>query len=211
MEAMWMRVNPLVMQAVDVAGSGRIGEVTGVRADLSKRFLYDPAHRLFDLSAGGGALLDLGVYPVHLVWMVLGRPETVTAVGRLSPTGSDLVAALQLSYPDGQVAQVHTSAAGYSPDTGLILGTDGWIRLDRRMHHPSALTIWTEEGVETVPATEYGSGYGPQVAEVERCLRAGLTESPHIPLDETIGILELLDQARSQLGVRYLADSEGTI
>jgi predicted dehydrogenase len=207
MEAMWMRLNPLVLQAVEIARSGRIGEVTSVRADLSRHFDYDPKHRLFDLDAGGGALLDLGVYPVSFVWAVLGSPDSMTAVGRLSPTGSDLVAALQLSYPGGTVAQVLTSAAGDSPDTGLILGTGGWIRLDPRIHRPRTLTVSTPDGVETIRGTQDGNGYGHQVAEVERCLGVGLTESPTLPLDDTVAILELIDEARAQLGVVYAADS----
>ncbi len=207
MEAMWMRLNPMLRQVVDIAGSGRIGDVTSVRADLSRRFEYDPGHRLFDLAAGGGALLDLGVYPLTFVWMVLGAPDAVSAFGQLSPTGSDLVAALQLSYPGGKVAQVHTSAAGFSPDASLVLGTGGWIHLTPRIHRPRTLTVWTSEGEETIHGTEEGNGYGLEVAEVERCLRAGLTESPAIPLGDTVGILRVIDQARAQLGVVYAADA----
>lgn len=208
MEAMWMRLNPMVRKVVEIAGSGRIGDVTSVRADLSRRFEYDPHHRLFDLAAGGGALLDLGVYPLTLVWSLLGAPESVAAVGRLSPTGSDLVAALQLSYPHGKVAHVHTSAAGPSPDAGLVLGTAGWIRLEPRIHRPRTLTVSTTDGVESIHGSEDGNGYGLEIAEVERCLRSGLTESPSIPLDDTVGILRIVDEARAQLGVVYAADRE---
>jgi predicted dehydrogenase len=203
MEAMWMRLNPLIRRAVDVARSGRIGDITGMRADLSKHFPFDPGHRLFDLAAGGGALLDLGVYPLHFVWMVLGAPTGLAVGGRRSPTGSDLVAALQLSYPDGVVAQVHTSAAVDSPDTGLILGTRGWVRLDVRLHHPDSITVSDADGVEVLTGSPYDAGYGPQIAEVERCLRAGLVESPAVPLDETVAILDLIDRARAELGVVY--------
>jgi predicted dehydrogenase len=207
MEAMWMRLNPMIHQVVEIARSGRIGDITSVRADLSRRFEYDPNHRLFDLAAGGGALLDLGVYPLTFVWALLGAPDSVTAVGRLSPTGSDLVAALQLSYPLDEVAQVHTSAAGFSPDAGLILGTGGWIRLEPRIHRPRTVTVWTPDAVQTIEGSEEGSGYDLEVAEVERCLRAGLTESPSIPLDDTVGILRVIDEARAQLGVVYPADT----
>jgi len=138
--------------------------------------------------------------------MVLGQPRTVAAVGQLSPTGSDLVVGVQMSYPGGAIAQVHTSAAGDSPDSGLILGTKGWVHLDGRIHHPSSVTISIRDETETIPATEYGSGYGPQIAEVERCLRAGLTESPYVPLDDTVALLEVIDDVRAQIGVRYAAD-----
>lgn len=206
MEAMWMRLDPLVAQAVELAQSGAIGEITAVRADLSRWFSYDPHHRLFDLDLGGGALLDLGVYPLHFAWAVLGAPSAVSATGQLSPTGSDLVSALQLSYPSGAVAQVLTSAGSNSPDTGLILGTEGWIRLAPRLHRSETVTVRTADGERVLHGAREGNGYLPQVAEVERCLRAGLGESPRLPLDETVAVMEVLDDARRQLGVVYAAD-----
>jgi len=209
MEAMWMRVHPLIRQARDLVDDGEIGQVVGVRADLSKYFPYDPAGRLYDLAVGGGALLDLGVYPVTFAWMFLGRPQSQAVAGSLAPTGSDLTAALQWSHADGRVAQIYCSAAGYSPYAGLITGTDGWLRLEGRVHHPTKLVVHSSGGDRVIEAPEQvGNGYGYQVAEVARCLRAGLTESPYVPLDDTIGVLELLDDARHQLGVHYPADDE---
>ncbi len=210
MEAMWMRVDPLVRQTLDRLAAGAIGDVIAVRADLSKHFEYDPAGRLFDLAVGGGALLDLGVYPVTFAWLVLGRPEAQTVTGALAPTGTDLTAALQWGYADGRLAQIYCSAASYSPYAALITGTDGWLRVEGRVHHPSAITVHSSTGDEVIEAQPVvGHGYGHQVAEVARCLRAGELESPLVPLDETVGVLELLDDARRQLGVRYPADAEG--
>ena len=206
MEAMWMRLNPLIVRAREIAASGRIGDLIGVRADLSKRFDYDPEHRLFDLAAGGGALLDLGVYPVNFAWIILGRPDTVQAVGGLSPTGSDATVALQWGYADGRFAQIQSSALGDNPYTGLITGTGGWIHVEARLHRPEAITVCTAEGPEVIRADSPGNGYRPEVSEVERCLRTGETESPLVPLDDTVAILELIDDARAQIGVHYPAD-----
>ena len=209
MEAMWTRLNPLIRRAVDVAQSGRIGDVVGVRADLSRRFPFDPQHRLYDLATGGGALLDLGVYPATVAWLFLGRPETVQAVGSLSATGSDITAAVQWGYPDGRVAQLYCSAAGGSPLAALITGTTGWISIEPRIHRPARLVVHDTNGDEVISAQDQpGNGYALEVLEVERCLRAGATESPLVPLDETVAILEVLDEARRQLGVRYAADEE---
>lgn len=207
MEAMWTRLNPLIRHASSLARSGRIGDVLGVRADLSMHFAYDPAHRLFDLGAGGGALLDLGIYPATVAWLLLGRPDTVQATGSLAPTGSDLTAALQWGYRDGRVAQIYTSAAGISPFAALITGTDGWISVEPRIHRPQRLVVHDDDGDEVIaPEPEPGNGYRSEIAEVARCLRAGELESPLVPLDETVGILEVLDEARRQLGARYPAD-----
>jgi predicted dehydrogenase len=206
MEAMWMRLDPLVQQAVEIVRSGEIGDVTTVRAELSMHFPFDATHRMFDLSAGGGALLDLGVYPLNFVWAILGAPSGVSATGRLSPTGSDVLAGLQLSYPDGAIGQVLTSAVGPSPDTGLVVGTKGWLRLEPWLHRAERIVVSTEAGVREIPGQRAGNGYRPQIAEVERGLREGLLESPHLPLDDTVAILDVLDRARSHIGVVYAAD-----
>lgn len=207
MEAMWLRCHPLIRRVAELAAGGAIGDVVGVRADLSKRFDYDPAGRLFDLRAGGGALLDLGVYPAHFTWLLLGRPDTVHAIGSLAPTGADLTAASQWGYRDGRVAQLYSSAATDSPYAALVTGTAGWIRVETRLHRPSAITVRTAAGEQTVAAEPVtGNGYRHEVAEVERCLRAGLVESPLVPLDDTVGVLEVIDECRRQLGARYPVD-----
>jgi len=211
MEGMWMRMNPSIRRAVELAHSGRIGTITAVRADLSRLFPYDPAHRLYDLAIGGGALLDLGVYPAAFAWLVLGRPDTVQAVGSLAPTGSDLTTAMQWGYAGGQVAQIFCSAAGPSPYTALVTGTGGWVRVETRIHRPTAITVGTggnndlvQEVFDAGPIV--GGGFGHEVTEVARCVAAGLTESPLAPLDDTVALLEVFDQARAQLGVRYPQD-----
>jgi predicted dehydrogenase len=210
MEAMWTRLNPLIRHAVEIAHSGRIGDVIGFRGDLSRHVPFDAAHRLYDLEAGGGALLDLGIYPVTVAWLFLGRPDTVQAVGSLSPTGSDATAAMQWGYADGRVAQLYCSAAGDSPFAVLVTGTDGWISIEPRIHRPERMIVHDATGDEVINADdEPGNGYALEVLEVERCLRAGQLESRLVPLDETVAILEVLDETRRQLGVRYAADLEG--
>ncbi len=208
MEGMWMRLNPLIRRAQEIAASGRIGELISVHSDLSRRFEFDPAHRLYNLAAGGGALLDLGVYPATFAWLFLGRPDTVHATGSLSPTGSDVTAAMQWGYRDGRFAQVSCTALGQNPLTGVVTGTDGWISIGKRVHRAPYITVHDGAGEEVLTQTVQGEGFGPEVVEVERCLRAGELESPLVPLDETVAILDVLDGARAQLGARYQADQE---
>ena len=209
MEAMWTRLNPLIRKAVELTQAGEIGDVLAVRTDLSKLFPYDPSHRLYDLAAGGGALLDLGVYPATVAWMFLGRPDEMQAVGTLAPTGTDVTVGQLWRYDRGPIASLYCSAAGPSPFGGLINGTDGWISIEPRLHRPDRLLVHRGDDTEVIAAPAVsGNGYVLQVQEVERCLDAGLTESEFIPLDDTIGILEVLDEARRQLGVRYPADDE---
>ena len=209
MDGMWMRLNPLIIQAQQIARSGRIGELISVHADLSHLFEYDPKHRVYDLAAGGGALLDLGVYPATFAWLFLGRPDTVEAIGALAPTGTDASVAMQWAYQDGRFAQISCTTRGTNPLTGLVAGTNGWISIGGRVHRAPFITVHDESGDEVLRQTIKGAGFNHEIAEVARCLRAGEAESPRVPLDETIAILDVLDSARAQLGVRYPADEVG--
>ncbi|MGX7828928.1 Gfo/Idh/MocA family protein [Actinokineospora sp. 24-640] len=207
MEAMWMRMNPLVRHAVELAEGGAIGRVLSVTADHGQRFPFDPAHRLFDLGAGGGALLDLGVYSATAAWLFLGEPSGLATTGHLSPTGSDSTLAMQWSYEDDRYAHVACTTEASTPCQVLVTGTEGWLRIGTPLYRPSELTVHTRAaGTEVRTEALAGNGYGPQVAEVERCLRAGLAESPLVPLAETVAIMALMDRARADLGVRYPAD-----
>jgi predicted dehydrogenase len=208
MEGMWMRFNPLIRDAQRIAASGAIGTVRSVRAELSRKFPFDASHRLYDLAAGGGALLDLGVYPATFAWLFLGAPLRVQAIGALSPTGSDATAAMQWAYADGGFAQLSCTAELRTDAPALIAGTGGTIEVHSSIHRPTKLVVTGAEAEVLVsPATE-GNGYRTEIAEVERCLRAGEIESPTAPLEQTVAILGVLDEARAQLGVRYSADEE---
>jgi predicted dehydrogenase len=206
MEGMWMRLNPLIIRAQQIAVSGRIGALISVHADLSHLFEFDPKHRVYDLAAGGGALLDLGVYPATFAWLFLGRPDIIQTIGALSPTGTDASVAMQWGYPGGRFAQISCSAQGTNPLTGLVAGTAGWISIGGRVHRAPFITVHDESGDEVLRQTIKAGGFNHEIAEVARCLRAGELESPRVPLDETIAILDVLDGARAQLGVRYPAD-----
>ncbi|HEY0165465.1 MAG TPA: Gfo/Idh/MocA family oxidoreductase [Jatrophihabitans sp.] len=208
MEAMWMRTNPLIRKAQELVAGSAIGELVSVRAELGLGRPFDAAHRLYDLANGGGALLDLGIYPVTFGWIFLGRPQSVALTGALAPTGSDATVAMQWSYPDGRDAQLWCSAPVKAPFRALVVGTEGWIRTEGRFYRPSALTVMTG-GLESRiddPLGAETNGYGPEIAEVSRCLRAGETESPLVPAADTIAIMELLDDARAHLGVRYTGE-----
>ena len=209
MEAMWTRLHPLIRRTQQLIADGRIGELTAVRADLCKDFPYDPSHRLFDLGAGGGALLDMGIYPTTVTYLLTGRPDTVQVTGALAPTGADATVAMQWGFADGRVAQIFTSSRNDSPFAALVTGTGGWISIEPRIHRATRLVVGggsdAPEVIEGPPME--GNGYRLEVEEVARCLRAGELESPLVPLDDTVAILEVLDEARRQLGVRYPADA----
>jgi len=201
MEAVWMRANPLILKAQEMVARGVIGDVVSVHADFSIGLDFDPTHRLYDLANGGGALLDLGVYPMHFASMFLGRPDTQQVLGTLSPTGSDATVALQWGYASGATAQLRCATTALTPGRATIAGTAGSISVEPWFLNPERLVLTTSDGESRVDGE--GTAYGPQIEEVERCLREGLLESPLAPQADTIAILELIDQARAHLGVRY--------
>ena len=201
MEAVWMRANPLILKARDLVARGVIGDVVAVHADFSIEVPFDPTHRLYDLSNGGGALLDLGIYPIHFAWLFLGHPDFQQVLGTLSPTGSDAIVALQWGYTSGAVAQLRCATTARTPGRATIAGTTGSISAEPWFLNPECLVVTTSEGESRVEGG--GTTYGPQIEEVERCLREGLLESPLAPHADTIAVLELIDRARADLGVRY--------
>jgi len=203
MEAMWMRTNPLIRQAQAVIRDGAVGEVRSVRAEMSLGLPFDRSHRLYDLANGGGALLDLGIYPATFAWLFLGRPDRMQLQATLAVTGADATVAMQWQYQDGRDAQLWCSAPLPGPDRGLVQGTAGWIEFHGPFYCPQAFTLGAADGsTERFDAAD-SAGYRPEIEEVARCLRAGLTTSPLVPPGDTIEILSLLDEARAELGVRY--------
>lgn len=206
MEAMWTRFQPAVVRAREIYEAGEIGEVRSVQADLGTVRDVDPADRLFNAELGGGALLDLAVYPVSFAQMVLGgSPTQVHAVGRRETTGVDAENALLLAWEDGRFATAQTSFHSPSPGQARIFGSTGWIDVLPRFHHPTTIVVHRSpddpgERVE-LPAT--GAGYSHEIVEVNSCLRAGRTESTVMPLDDTLAVQGVLAEAADQLGLTF--------
>ncbi len=207
MEAMWTRFQPAIVAARDLIADGAIGEVRQLQADLGVDRPYDPSDRMFDPTQGGGAMLDLGVYPVSLAQHFLGTPDRVTASGSLTPTGVDTEAGVLLSYADGRVATLAVSLRHHSPGAARIVGTGGWIDIMPRFHHPQSIVL-TRKGAEpeTITRPQTGGGYSHELIEVTDCIRAGRTESAVMPLDDTLAVQRILNDICEQLGVVHRED-----
>ena len=203
MEAMWSRFLPSYEALCDVLGEGRIGEPLLVEADFGFRSPIDAAHRHFDLAQGGGALLDLGVYPVQLCSLVLGAPDAVVAQGHVGSTGVDEQVAAVLHHAGGALGVVKAAIRTPMSCTARIGGTEGWIQIPAFMHCPDHITVRDLSGEHRIDAPWEGEGLRFQVHEVHRCLEAGLLESARMPWRETVAIAEVLDTIRAQVGVRY--------
>jgi len=203
MEAIWSRFLPAYRSLVEMIGHGRIGEPLLVEGDFGFRRPMEPDHRLFDVALGGGALLDLGIYPIQLCSLVLGTPEHVVADGVVGGTGVDEVVAAVLHHPGAKLGVVKAAIRVGMSCTARISGTDGWIDLPALMHCPNFLTVTTRAGPERIDGSYEGNGLRFEIEEVHRCLSEGSTESSVMPLDETLALAATLDAIRAQVGVVY--------
>jgi predicted dehydrogenase len=204
MEAVWTRFLPATRRALELIRSGEIGTVRWVQADLGFAATYDPSDRLWDPAAGGGALLDLTVYPLTWALSTLGFPAGVTAAGHLNHDGVDVQNTVTLHYPEGAVAQLVSSLQSNSPGIVTISGTKGWLRTGSPLYNPRSLEYAGSDGTVQVEVFEETTeGFIHELREAARCIRTGLLESPLMPWDDSVRVMELLDGIREQLGVRY--------
>ena len=207
MEAMWTRFFPLMATVREMIANGAIGEVRIVAADFGFRADFDAAQRLFNPALGGGALLDVGVYPVSFASMLLGAPSRIAGMAHLGESGVDEQSAVILGHERGALAICYAAARTNTAQEATVMGSDGRIRIHSEWWHPGRMTLTApgkpDEGFE-FPVE--GNGYNYEAVEVIRCLREGRLESPVMPLDETLSIMRTLDQVRAQWGLRYLGE-----
>ncbi|MFB6835945.1 Gfo/Idh/MocA family protein [Streptomyces sp. NPDC056361] len=204
MEAMWMYCNPLIRRLVELVRDGAIGEVRTVQADFGLAGPFDAGHRLRDPAVGGGALLDLGVYPVSFAQLLLGEPSSVQAHALISPEGVDLNTGMLLGWESGASALLSCSLVADTPLTASVTGTLGRIDVPRGFFFPERFTLH-RHGAEPEEHTNEDDPHSlrHEAAEVMRCLRAGATESPLVPLDGSLAVMRTLDAVRERVGVRY--------
>ncbi|HZX27675.1 MAG TPA: Gfo/Idh/MocA family oxidoreductase [Telluria sp.] len=208
MEAMWSRYLPALEAAKQVVESGEIGPVTQLTADFGFTAHVGPEHRLLNPELGGGALLDLGIYPLSLAAWFLGAVADVRAFGELRDSGIDAHTGFLLRHESGAISNCTASLRGRSPVELTVVGERGFVRVHSLFYRAQAITVEKDDGSKrTIEAPYLGNGYVHEAMEVQRCLRAGLLESPRMPLGETLHLMGVLDTIRSQIGLRYTADA----
>jgi predicted dehydrogenase len=203
MEAMWTRCFPAVHRIAALIADGAIGRVTAIHADFGISGRFEPTHRLRAPELGGGALLDLGVYPITFAHMYLGAPSSVSAWAHFGPEGTDENTAVVLGYESGAVAALTCSIIGDSPRRAIITGTQGRIEVPRDFFRPSGFELWRRDTVERFDDPFEGLGYHFEATEVQNCLTAGRLESDVVPLSETLSVMSTLDAARAKIGLSY--------
>lgn len=210
MEAMWTRFMPAVVEAKRIVDSGEIGVPANVSADFGFTADVGPEHRLFAPELGGGALLDLGIYPLSMASFFLGPVTGVKAQAEMGATGVDVQTAFTLMHKDGGVSSCACSLRSRTPTELTISGTKGFVRLHDRFHNTETISVMLVDGASrserTINLPRSGNGYTHEAQEVGRCIRAGLIESPVMPHEETLSIMGTLDDIRAQIGLKYGAD-----
>jgi predicted dehydrogenase len=199
MEAMWTRFLPHVVQIREWLAAGALGEIVTVTADHGQWFPEDPEFRLFAPELGGGALLDLGIYPVSFASMILGAPNRIAAVIDPAFTGVDAQTSMVFGYESGAQAVLTCTLRAKSPTRAAIVGTDARIEIEGDFYTPTTITLLPRDGEPTrIESTHQGRGLRHQADEVARRLAAGDLESPLMPLDESIAIMETMDAVQAQ-------------
>ncbi|MCY3796269.1 MAG: Gfo/Idh/MocA family oxidoreductase [Chloroflexi bacterium] len=204
MDAFWTRYFPAMVKLRELLADKAIGDVMLVTADFGFRGSVAPERRHFNLDLAGGALLDIGSYCIQFASMVYRKqPVDIASQCTLGSTGVDELSTLLFKYSDYEMALLTSSIRLSTPHEARVMGTDGYITIPE-FWHPSELTL-TRPGQkpETYSFPHDGEGFQFEIMEVSECIRAGLTESAVYPLDETLAIMETLDQIRASWGLRY--------
>jgi predicted dehydrogenase len=209
MQAMWTRFLPHMRRIREILDSGALGEINTVIADHGQRFLPPELDsRLYAPELAGGALLDLGIYPVSFASFVMGPPARVTAVSDPTQTGVDAQTSVVLQYNGGAHALLTTTLGSRTPTRASVTGTQGRIEINDAWYRPTSFTVYPLSGpVDRIAEPPVGNGLRYQADEVGRCLRDGRVESSIMPLDETLAIMTTMDEIRRQIGLRYPFES----
>jgi predicted dehydrogenase len=215
MEAMWTRFLPHMEKILKLIREGAIGDIQYVRADFGFAGPYHVDNRLFNLSLGGGSLLDIGIYPLFLCLMVLGEPQKILATGALAPTGADMSSHALLQYRTGATAVISSTFGCQTSITAEIAGTEGiiqipaaWYKNDQftlRRPAPAGSPASTVIEPETFQVEPMVNGFEYEIRELMVCVDKGFIESPVMSHEFSLLLSRTMDEIRRQIGVVYPA------
>ena len=209
MEGMWSRFPPLMEKVRDILENKEIGEVRTIQADFGFRpENIDPVGRLFNPDLAGGSLLDVGIYPISLSFMINGTPDSFVTECTKGGTGVDEQASMIFKYPNGSMALLHSSIQADTRQEAFISGTEGSIRIHKQCWKPQVMTIteWKTGKVRKIESPFIGNGFNYEIEHFSQLLLDGKKESPIMPLQESLSIISTLDKIRQKWDLRYPCD-----
>lgn len=204
-EAMWTRFLPHMAWVRDVIAQGRLGEIRSVHADHTQRLPREDTHRLYNPELAGGALLDLGIYPVSFAHDILGAPIEINARASYTATGVDSSVATAFTHEGGAISTSFSSMETRGPNRATVLGTEGRLELAGTWYAPTAVSLYDSRNnlVDVYDNPVSGRGMQFQATEVERLIREGELSSPLITGEESVAVMRTLDAVRAEIGLRY--------
>lgn len=209
MEAMWTRFNPAIEQALEWVEEGEIGTLQTLQASFGFAQEQDPAHRLFNRNLGGGALLDVGIYPIFLAQLFFGKPDFIQNQAIVGDTDVDVLDQMLFGWDTGQLAMLDASIITSHPNRAVLSGTSGYIELEKSWHQAKQITLCKTDGSERSVEFDFpGLGFQFEIEEVNRCLDEGLIQSPNHQWADTLGLMATMDEIRSDIGVFYPGEPE---
>jgi predicted dehydrogenase len=206
LEAMWTRWMPHMIRIRELLAAGALGELRSLIADHDQKLPTDVEHRIQNPDLGGGALLDLGIYPISFAWDVFGEPSSVYALSSPTPvTGVDQNDAIVLGYPSGTKAIINTVLDAAGPNTAVLVGTEARIEIDPVWYNPTSFSLIGPDGtvIERFEQEVPGRGMQFQADELERLVAAGEIAGTILPPSQTVAIMGTLDEVRRQIGLVY--------
>lgn len=209
MEAMWMRFIPLIIELRRRVDAGEIGQVRMIQADFGFRAPRNPHSRLFNPELAGGALLDLGIYPLAFSALLLGAPTEITSLANIGTTGVDEQSAYVLKHEGGELSVLASALRTQTSMSAWVYGTDGRIHLPKQFWRAKEMVLYRNEmEPESIHLPYTGNGYQFEAQEVVDCLRDGKTESEIMPLRDSESLMGTMDTIRRQWGLTYPNETE---
>lgn len=204
MEAMWARFLPHYAKVREIVASGVLGKIHTIQADHGQRLADQNIPRLVEPSLAGGALLDLGIYPVSFAHMILGNPTKITSTAVLTDKGVDAQTSMIFDYADGAQAVLNTTMIEQTPCRAVVAGLNGWLEIDRTFYNPASMRVVLNDGsVTEYPSTYIGHGLREQAESFKQLVRSGQQQSQILNWQDTVDIMKTLDQVRTQIGLKY--------
>jgi predicted dehydrogenase len=204
MEAMWARFLPHYANVRAIVDSGVLGPILSIHADHGQRLADQGIARLIDPNLAGGALLDLGIYPVSFAHMILGNPVHITSRAVMTDKGVDGQTSMIFTYEGGAQAVLTTTMIEQTPCRAVVAGVNGWLEIDRTFYNPAAMRVVLNDGSTTeYPNTYKGHGLREQAETFKQLVRSGKFESEILTWKDTVDIMKTLDTVREQIGLKY--------
>lgn len=208
MEAMWARFLPHYSKVREIVASGVLGPILSIHADHGQRLADQNIPRLVEPHLAGGALLDLGIYPISFAHMILGNPASITSSAIMTNKGVDAQTSMIFTYQSGAQSVLTTTMIEQTPCRAVVAGLHGWLEIDRTFYNPASMRVVLNDGTVTqYPNTYTGHGLREQAESFKQLVQSGKIQSEILSWQDTIDIMKTMDAVREQIGLKYPFES----